>query len=288
MNTTNNKNNSLSSITRAPQTHHGKVFLVDGAWKDRLEKIGIAEDLPWEELELGQRVSISPHSRCFRIELDDGEVVYFKRYVYPPKRWFEFVLRPGKAGVEAWAYSTLRRLGIPTLEVLAFGEQRRFGALAASCIVTHEIPNSQDLSRYGPDVWYHLQPEERKRIYDDVSKKLIAQMQCAHGSNFFHHDLKWRNILLQKDGSGFTPVWIDAPRASEMRLRHRRGVVVDLSGLTRVAISLLSKYDRMRFVWRYLGFTRKPGDASRLYREVASHLGRRMPKKIVLTRKEQS
>jgi len=275
----------MISITRSPQTSHGKVFLVDPAWRERLVRVGIGEGQSWSQLEPGQRVSGSPHSGCFRVELDDGEVIYFKRYVYPPKRWFEFMLRPGKAGVEAWAYTTLQQLDIPTLDVLAYGEHRVLGSLVASFIVTREVPDSRDLSKYGPEVWYHLPLDERRRIYDDVARKLIAQMQKAHGASFFHHDLKWRNILLQQDGDSFTPVWIDAPRASQMHLRRRRGIVVDLSGLARIAISLLSKYDRMRFVWRYLGDSRQPGDASRLYRDVARHLGRRMPSKIVPTEK---
>ncbi len=262
--------------------------MVDPAWQHSLAKIGISDDLPWSELAVGQRVSGSPHSSCFRIELNDGEVVYFKRYIYPPKRWFEFMLRPGKAAVEAWAYATLQQLGIPTLEVVAFGEHRLFGTLVASFIVTREVPHSQDLSRYGPEVWYHLPQDERKRMYREIAGKLVEQVRKAHAANFFHHDLKWRNILLQQDDNGVTPVWIDAPRASRMRLRRHRGAVVDLSGLARIAISLLSRYDRMRFVWHYLGDSRRPGDASRLYREVARHLGRRMPSKIVLTEKRQA
>ncbi len=275
----------MIAITRSVQTIHGQKFLVDPAWQERLAQIGISEGLPWSRLELGQRVSGSPHSSCFRIQLDDGEVVYFKRYVYPPRRWFEFVLRPGKAAVEAWAYATLQQLGIPTLEVVAFGEQRVFGALVASFIVTREVPYSQDLRRYGAEVWYHLPLEERQRIYREIAGKLVEQVRTAHAANFFHHDLKWRNILLQEGGSSFTPVWIDAPRASRMHIRRRRGAVVDLSGLARIAISLLSKYDRMRFVWNYLGDSRRPGDASRLYREVSQHLGRRMPTKNVLSKK---
>ncbi len=277
----------MIALTRSVQTIHGQKFLVDPAWQERLAQIGISEELPWSRLELGQRVSGSPHSSCFRIQLDDGEVVYFKRYVYPPRRWFEFVLRPGKAAVEAWAYATLQQLGIPTLEVVAFGEQRVFGTLAASFILTREVPNSEDLSRYGPEVWYHLPPDERRRVYREVADKLVRQVRKAHAAGFFHHDLKWRNILLQQDGAGVTPVWIDAPRASCMRLRRRRGAVVDLSGLARIAISLLSRYDRMRFIWNYLGGSRRPGDAARLYREVARHLGRRMPGKIVPTQKRQ-
>ncbi len=272
----------MIDIKRSIQTFHGVTFAVDPAWQERLARVGLSKDLPWDRLSLGQRVSGSPHSSCFRVELGDGEVVYFKRYVYPPKRWFEFMFRPGKAAVEAWAYATLKRLNIPTLEVVAFGERRRLGSLEASFIVTRAVPDTQDLSRYGPEVWYHLPPDERRLIYEDVSKKLILQMQQAHGAGFFHHDLKWRNILLQKREDGFMPIWIDAPRASRMPLRRHRGVVVDLSGLARIAITLLSKYDRMRFVWKYLGDSRRPGEASRLYRDVARHLGRRLPTKTVL------
>ncbi len=275
----------MIDLDRSVQIHHGEKFISDPVWKERLERIGLSEGSAWDNLCVGERVSGSPHSSCSRIVLDGGEVIYLKRYVYPPRRWFEFIFRPGKAAVEAWAYSTLRRLAIPTLEVVAFGERRIIGSLAASFIVTREVPDTQDLSRYGPDVWYHLPKDERERIYRDVSDKLIKQMQQAHSAGFFHHDLKWRNILLQHVDDEFLPVWIDAPRASRMRLRRRRGVVVDLSGLARIAISLLSKYDRMRFVCKYLGSSRKPGDATKLYREVARHLGRRMPTKKVITAK---
>ena len=110
----------MISITRSVQAVHGQKFLVDPVWRERLARIGISEDLPWSQLELGRQVSGSPHSSCFRVELDDGEVVYFKRYVYPSKRWFEFILRPGKAAVEAWAYATLQQLGIPTKIVLTY------------------------------------------------------------------------------------------------------------------------------------------------------------------------
>ena len=272
----------MVDLNRSVQSFHGDAFITDPEWRERLKQIGLGKASAWDTFNAGVRVSGSPHSSCFRIGLDGGEVIYFKRYVYPPKRWFEFMFRPGKAAVEAWAYSTLKRLGIPTLEVVAFGERRVFGSLAASFIVTREVPDAQDLSRYGPEVWYNLPQDERKRIYKIVSGQLIEQMSKAHAADFFHHDLKWRNILLQKTVDGYLPIWIDAPRASRMRLRHRRGVVVDLSGLARIAISLLSKYDRMRFICKYLGDSRKPGEASKLYRDVASHLGRRMPTKTVL------
>lgn len=118
---------------------------------------------------------------------------------------------------------------------------------------------------------------QRREVYRELAEKLVDQVRTAHQNRFFHHDLKWRNILVQREGDHYTPVWIDAPRASRMTFREGRGAMVDLSGLARIAISLLSKYDRMRFIWRYLEGARRPGDAKRLYQQVAAHLGRRMP-----------
>jgi hypothetical protein len=67
-----------------------------------------------------------------------------------------------------------------------------------------------------------------------------------------------------------------------MRCRRQRGVMVDFSNLARTAVFLLSEYERMRFICRYLGRGRKPGEAKRLYRKVEQHLGRRPPKPLNL------
>ena len=50
--------------------------------------------------------------------------------------------------------------------------------------------------------------------------------------------------------------------------------MVDLSGLARMAVSVLSVYARMRFICQYLGRERKPGEAKRLFLQVAGHLSR--------------
>ncbi len=271
----------MIALGRQMQVLHGKRFEVDPQWRERLERVGIAVDKDWTRLTGERLVSTSLATKCYRIELEGGEAIYFKRYVYPLRFWLEFWLRPGKAAVEVWAYHRLRVLGIPTLNVVAFGERRILGMLVATFIATEALPDSQELRHFATDVWLHLPPPEKKRIYDEITAHLIDQLRRAHRGCFFHHDLKWRNILIQKKDERYVPVWIDAPRASRKRFRERRGIIVDLSGLARVAVSLLSKYDRMRFVWRYLGEERQPGEAKRLYSEVASHLSRRPPKPLV-------
>ena len=83
-------------------------------------------------------------------------------------------------------------------------------------------------------------------------------------------------------------MWIDAPRADIKRLRRKRGIMVDLSGLARMAVSMLSVYARMRFICQYLGRERKPGDAKNLFQQVARHLSRRPPKPLRLPERNNS
>ncbi len=267
---------------RCIQRFHGRKFRVEPAVGPLLRELGIHAAMDWVNYVGGELVSDSSTTRCYRITASDGSAFYFKRYVCPLRRGVQFWMRPGKAAVEVWAYRRLAALGIPTLDVVAFGEERVLGVLKSNFLISRAVPESQDLDRFALGCWYSMAEPQRRQLYNRISGQLVEQLRRAHRGRFFHHDLKWRNILVQKQGEVYSTVWIDAPRASTMPLRRRRGVVVDLAGLARIAVSLLSRYDRMRFIWRYLGEARRPGDAKRLYREVAANLSRRPPKPITL------
>jgi len=270
------------SLARRIHCFSGRRFLVEPAVEQQLKGLGIHAAMDWVDYAGGELISDSPTTRCYRITASDGSAFYFKRYVCPLQRGVQFWMRPGKAAVEVWAYRQLAALGIPTLDVVAFGEERTLGVLKSSFLISRAVPDSRDLDRFALDSWYRMTGPMRRQLYERISNQLVEQVRKAHQGRFFHHDLKWRNILVQKQGDDYLTVWIDAPRASTMPFRRRRGVVVDLAGLARIAVSLLSRYDRMRFIWRYLGEGRKPGDAKRLYREVAANLSRRPPRAIPL------
>lgn len=272
----------MKAATRRMQVFWGEVFRVDREWRDALADAGVKPGRLWMKAVGDELVSFSPATRCFRTRLKDGRTVYFKRYVYQPKNWLEFWLRPGKAAVEVFAYQHLQQLGIPTLTPVAFGEYRVLGMLLGIFIVTPEVPDTVELRQFAVDSWYGMPEPQRSQVYRELSAKLVRQLQLAHQADFFHHDLKWRNILVRTDADGYTPVWIDAPRADVKRLRHARGVMVDLSGLARIAVSLLSVNQRMRFLCQYLGRGRSPGQAKSLFKQVAAHLGRRPPKPLEL------
>lgn len=268
---------------RKLHTFHGEVWSVDSDWRNRLAEVGLTKLSVCSGYEGDQLVSRSAHvTECHRSDLRGGESVYVKRYVYPRRMWLEFWLRPAKSAVECWAYSCLRTLGIPTLEVLAFGERRCLGMLLAGCIVTRGLPNTLNLADFAETIWCRWPHARRRQAAFAIAAHLLAQVRAAHQGGFFHHDLKWRNLLIGTSGDPETLVWIDAPRASTMPGRRYRGVVADLSGLARVAVSLFSRADLMRFLRLYLGPEDSRIARRQLFRDVGRHLGRRMPRAVSL------
>lgn len=216
--------------------------------------------------------------KCYRIGIDDQDGVYFKRYVYPLLRGIRFWLRPSKAAVEVFGLGQLRQLGIPTPEVIAFGEVRTVGVLRSAFVATREIPKSMDLAIFAASTWQQMPQAEQREVYRQIASQIVRQLRTAHRANFFHRDLKWRNILIRRQGGDHQCIWIDCPKATVNHARRRRGIVVDLSSLARATFRFLSVYDRARFVRDYLGLERKPGDLKRLFHEVGQHLARRPPK----------
>lgn len=267
---------------------HGAVRWIDSAWKDRLAGAGLTETGDWSVAAPGVQVSRSTVTNAFRVVLDSGEVVYFKRYIYPDKLGWRFFLRPSKAAREVFGFRCLKRLGIPTLTVIAFGEERRLGVLRSAFIVTVGVPGSVDLEKYARESWYGLPREERDRIYHRVRDHLFAQVRKAHAHRFFHQDLHWRNILLVENPDGFETVWIDCPRASIQRLRWRHGQLVDLSCLARMALWTLTRGQRYRALCTFLGESPGSDRVRRLYRQIEAHhrRSRHPPRPISLPRRQ--
>jgi hypothetical protein len=267
----------MINLARRIQLFSGRKFLVEPAYACQLEQLGIHADMDWVNYSAGELVSDSSTTRCIRITAADGSAFYFKRYFCHIRRGLRFWMRPGKGAVEVWAYQQLKALGIPTLDIVAFGEKRVLGVLKSNFLISRAVPHSQDLGNFALNEWYLMPEPMRRQVYTEIASQLVMLTRRAHQGRFFHQDLKWRNILVRTEDDHYSIVWIDAPRASKMRLRTARGAMVDLSGMARFAVGLLSVYDRMRFICRYLGTERRPGEAKRLYRKVAAHMSRRPP-----------
>ena len=141
------------------------------------------------------------------------------------------------------------------------------------------MPDSLSLDEFARQRWCKLTRAERSRVYRKISTEIIGQLQRAHRSNFFHFDLKWRNVLVIRDAEGhYRCTWIDCPRGRYMRLRPGRGQLVDLSSLARLALSYISRSQRLRFIYDYLGDQVSRNQARGLFMKIDRHLSRRMPR----------
>lgn len=140
--------------------------------------------------------------------------------------------------------------GVPTAEVVAFGEERDFGFFKRGALITEEIKESADL-----DHFVRANPEiaQQREWIKSVIEQVAGSALRLHRAGFAHNDLNWRNILVTTQGEPKI-FFIDCPsgkRWIKPILRYR--VLKDLAHLDKVGRQLLSRTQRLRFYKAYSG-----------------------------------
>lgn len=256
---------------------HGTSLSLSKDHVATLESVGLSDTSDWISYQAGETIN-EGSTACYKVPIPGSKRhIYFKRYSVEGEPW-RFFLRKSKAACETLNYHRLQQIGIPTLNVLASYEKRILGRLEWACIVTEEVPNTQQLDQFVATTLCKMPVDERRAVSKSILQQLVSQLQKAHAANFFHQDLKWRNVLIQTTSDGFQPVWIDCPRGRFMSFRKRDGVVSDLSALARLAIVHMTQGQRLRFIYDYLGPQATREQAHRLFREIHAHLSRRPPR----------
>ena len=252
---------------------NGEVRFIDPTRLEELHKLGFTHQSDWSTLSPGICVSESQITNCFKIDLDNGQSIYFKRYTYPESKQSRYWMRASKAQVETFGYQQLKKLNIPTLKVIAFGESRTVGKLKAAYIITQGVRKSMDLQQFAKDVWFELPKNERSRIYLDLRQQIFDQLRRAHQANFFHQDLHWRNILVTNENGQYRTTWIDCPRAAYRKLpfNSRHGQMVDMSCLGRRSLDYLSRSERYRALTAYLQMSDKGWTPRTMFKEIQAH-----------------
>jgi hypothetical protein len=261
------------------RTFHGEVHYQLDEYAPCLKALGIGAGQDWENFAGGRPVAESTKTNCFAIDLYNGETIYFKRYTYTAKKKLYFWMMPSKPMTEVFGFQELKDMDIPTLDVLAYGERRYLGGLRAAYVVTRGIDNTVPLDEFVSVNCEQFSVTKRHEVYHALCSQLLEQVKTAHDLNFFHQDLKWRNILVQENEGEYKLYWIDCPRAHYAWLMIERSRIIDLSGLARSAILYLSIYDIFRFTRKYLGeSSASPHRARKLIDQVWRHLSKRLPR----------
>jgi len=257
---------------------HGTQLSVDPAYQSYLSTLGLDDLMTWTNFDQGMALSVGK-TVCLKVRpSSEQETIYFKRYLYKKNIW-EFFLRRSKAANEFINYQQLKKLNIPTLDTVALYEQRSWGRLKLACIITKELPNTMQLDDFYKDVLLSMPKQQARHVFNSLKEQLFQQIRTAHNAGFFHLDLKWRNILIQKIGDSYTPIWIDCPRGVRRRYFNDALKVADLSGFSRKALSFFSGSQLYRMLREYLGDTSNKTEARKLFFDITKHLGRRSPKK---------
>ncbi|MNZ39815.1 3-deoxy-D-manno-octulosonic-acid kinase [compost metagenome] len=192
----------------------------------------------------GEQLTHDPLSEVLRVERG-GVRYYVKRYRSAGKVYHRYLPRP-RIKAEWQNLKQFAKWGIPTAEVVAWGLERRHGAFVRGAMITRELPGTQDLALLARD----NDPRLRDRAWvDHVSRQLAAHTRTLHDHHFTHNDLKWRNLLVDPQG---TVYFIDCPSGNYwvgFMLHYR--ITKDLACLDKVAKYHLSNTQRLRFYLQY-------------------------------------
>lgn len=174
---------------------------------------------------------------------------------------------------------------IPTARPLAVVEQRWFGKLVDSLIITEHIEHAHDLDTLVTVQMRDLDLRHQRLVKRQVSNALAMAFRALHSRGFVHRDMKAPNIMVQ-----WNPEGRDAPRVflvdldgirRKRRLRRRDW----LRAMMRLNTSLdhcrrITRTDRLRFLMSAL---LRPGhpqpDWKPVWREVARLSARKRQRK---------
>ncbi len=200
----------------------------------------------------GQKVNENSMSRLRKVEIK-GQHYYIKAYKKRGRSLRRYV---GRSRIRA-EWENLQRMSqmdIPTLQLVAFGEETRLLGDRKGILITRNIPGVIDLEAVAEHKSSILQ---QAGWVNHVIGRLSTYVRNMHDHNFVHGDLKWRNILVSTSES--TEVYIfDCPQGRQLNgvllsPLLSRAKIKDLACLDKVAQYKLTRTQRMRFYLRYAG-----------------------------------
>ncbi|OYW90855.1 MAG: heptose kinase [Pseudomonadales bacterium 32-61-5] len=206
----------------------------------------------------GERITRDSISDVIRVKVA-GVHYYVKRYRRAESSLGSYLFRP-RVQAEWVNLQRFARWGVPTVSIVAYGLERRFGSFMRGALITRGLEDSVDLAamvargdcRLADSVWV-----------DRISRQLAQATRTLHEHNFAHNDLKWRNLLVNDQDAIFL---IDCPTGNFWWGPFlRRRIIKDLACLDKVAKYALRRTQRLRFYLQYCGRSRLvPGDKARI------------------------
>ncbi len=184
---------------------------------------------------------------------DDAPAIYCKAFVSAGLAdWCRSRLRGSPARWEASRIGLAKARGLPTAELLGYGERRSWTGVLESRLLTRSIDDVAPLSSWCmatelPEVNLSDSPPDRECWLGALADLLAG----LHGRGLWHGDLHAGNVLLRREGSSWRCWLIDLAALRGSRQTPLRHVQENLARFW-LSIERLSTIDeRLNFARRY-------------------------------------
>ncbi|HIE07335.1 MAG TPA: hypothetical protein EYP64_04765 [Desulfarculaceae bacterium] len=137
----------------------------------------------------GELVNDGRASRVFRF-IDGKNVFYLKRYIYHKIHW-QYCWQKSQVKREFENLEKIKqtKLGCDTVEIIAYGEERRFRTIASAFLLSREVRNGERLS-----LFLSTKPNHPQR--KPVIEKIIALAESIVMQKIAITDYFFRNIVV--------------------------------------------------------------------------------------------
>lgn len=209
----------------------------------------------------GEEINGNWMSRLVRYR--DGDDYYYIKTYTSRGRWLRKFIGRSRTRAEWENLQAFVAMGIPTADLVAYGESYTSGSYCGT-LITREVIGTSDLAALA-DSGHSLLGDRQWRL--QIIRRLSETVQNMHGHGFVHNDLKWRNILAHVTVDPMVYL-IDCPLGRKMPGPFLvRGRIKDLACLDKIAKRQLSKMERLRFYLAYKGKSRlSVKDKKEIYR----------------------
>ena len=194
----------------------------------------------------GDSITQDKISNVIRVEADKKKY-YVKRYFSGGNHLRRWIGRP-RVESEWRNLHLFLAWNIPTVRVIAYGQERVLGFFCRGAVITEELTGAIDLARLAKLGYPILR---QKNTFRNLSAQIANIARRLHMHHFTHNDLHWRNLLF--DETNGRVHLIDCPSGEFWwkgpLLDYR--IAKDLATLDKFAQIYLTRTQRLRFYLDY-------------------------------------
>jgi tRNA A-37 threonylcarbamoyl transferase component Bud32 len=184
----------------------------------------------------------------------DDEELFVKRKV--AGSWFASIIdsvRGSSARRTLRGAAILDQAGFAHPKPVAAFEWRKLGFVQAGCVISAALTDANILSRFA------LTDGRNFRRRKWISEHLAGEIRRLHEAGIYTRDLQETNLMLAANGTDITVYFVDLEDFRRVRSVSQRRRMLNLIHLDRSIGRFVSRSQRLRFLYNYLG--EKPGRA---------------------------